>query len=104
MYHSLKTPVLKHLHNVSSFSFTLGVVNSPEANSRTQFKLYLVHENIEVNILNIARRASSDDSMSSSGSAGLGFDPRRGSKFNLGAKRGGNLHFLIARLYITGLD
>ena len=24
--------------------------------------------------------------------------------FNLGARRGGNVHFLIARLYITGLD
>ena len=24
--------------------------------------------------------------------------------FNLGARRGGDVHFLIARLYITGLD
>ena len=24
--------------------------------------------------------------------------------FNLGASRGGDVHFLIARLYITGLD
>ena len=24
--------------------------------------------------------------------------------FNLGARRGGDLHFLIARLYITGVD
>ena len=24
--------------------------------------------------------------------------------FNLGAKRGGDVHFLIARLYIIGLD
>ena len=24
--------------------------------------------------------------------------------FNLGARRGGDVHFLIARMYITGLD
>ena len=24
--------------------------------------------------------------------------------FNLGARRGGDVHFIIARLYITGLD
>ena len=29
-----------------------------------------------------ARRAGSDGSLSASGSAGLGFDPRRGSKFS----------------------
>ena len=29
-----------------------------------------------------ARRAGSDGSMSASGSAGLGFDPRRGNKFS----------------------
>ena len=62
----------------------------------------------------IARRAGSDSSMSASGSAGPGFYPRRGSKFsfenfhlkifNLGARRGGDVHFLIARLYITCLD
>ena len=56
-----------------------------------------------------ARRAGSDGSMSASGSAGPGFDPRWGSKFSfenihLGARRGGDVHFLIARLYITGLD
>ena len=44
----------------------------------------------------LARRAGSDGSMSASGSAGPGF--------NLGARRGGDVHFLIARLYITGLD
>ena len=60
-------------------------------------------------ILNLARRAGSDGSMSASGSAGPGFDPRRGSKFNLkifnlGARRGGYVHFLIGRLYITVLD
>ena len=33
------------------------------------------------NILGLARRAGSDGSMSASGSAGPGFDPRRGSKF-----------------------
>ena len=31
---------------------------------------------------NCARHAGSDGSMSASGSAGLGFDPRRGSKFS----------------------
>ena len=57
----------------------------------------------------VSRSAGSDGSMSASGSAGPGFDPRRGSKFHLkifnpGARRGGDVHFLIARLYITGLD
>ena len=33
-------------------------------------------------ILINARRAGSDGSMSASGSAGPGFDPRRGSKFS----------------------
>ena len=56
-----------------------------------------------------ARRAGSDGSMCASGSAGLGFDPRQVSKFylkifNLGARRGGDIHFLIARLYIAVLD
>ena len=41
---------------------------------------------ITVSLLNIsltiARRAGSDDSMSASGPAGPGFDPRRGSKFS----------------------
>ena len=32
--------------------------------------------------LNLARRAGSDGSMSAFGSAGPGFDPRRGSKFS----------------------
>ena len=47
--------------------------------------------------VSLARCAGSDGSMSASGSAGPGFDPRRGS-------RGGDVHFLITRLYITGLD
>ena len=51
-----------------------------------------------------ARRAGSDGSMSASGSAGPGFDPRRGSKFSFEMEMGGDVHFLIARLYITGLD
>ena len=56
-----------------------------------------------------ARRVGSDGSMSASGSAGPGFDPRRGSNFNLkfpnlGARRGGDVHFVISRLYIAGLD
>ena len=33
-------------------------------------------------VLNKARRAGSDGSMSASGSAGPGFNPRRGSKFS----------------------
>ena len=54
-------------------------------------------------ILNLACLAGSDGSMFASGSAGPGLDPRRGSKFsfeifNLGARRGGDVHFLIARL------
>ena len=57
----------------------------------------------------VARRAGSDGSMFASGSVGPGFDPRRGSKFSFEnfeprARRGGDVHFLIARLYITGLD
>ena len=51
----------------------------------------------------------SDGSMSASGSAGLGFDPQRGSKFSFEnfqprARSGADVHFLIARLYITVLD
>ena len=47
--------------------------------------------------------------MSASGSAGPGFDPGGVVNFylkifNLGARRGGDVHFLIARLYITVLD
>ena len=37
--------------------------------------------------------------MSASGLAGPGFDPRRG-----GTRSGRDVHFLITRLYITGLD
>ena len=56
-------------------------------------------------ILKTARRAGCDGSMSTSGSAGPVFDPRRGSKFsNLRARSGGDVYFLIAKLYITGLD
>ena len=56
-----------------------------------------------------ARRADSDGSMSVSGSAGPGFDPGGVVNFhlkifNLWARRGGDVHFLIARLYITDLD
>ena len=57
----------------------------------------------------IVPRAGSDGSMSASHSAGPGFDSWRGSKFSFEnflsrARRGGDLHFLIARLYITVLD
>ena len=53
-------------------------------------------------------QAGSDGSMSASGSAGPGSIPGRVVNFNLkifnlGARRGGDVHFLIARLYITGL-
>ena len=36
----------------------------------------------------LARRAGSDGSMSASGSAGPGFDPRRGSKFSFSGLEG----------------
>ena len=49
-----------------------------------------------------ARRAGSDGSMSASGSAGPGFDFHL-KIFNLGTRRAGDVHFLIARLYITVL-
>ena len=56
-----------------------------------------------------ARRAGSDGSMSASGSAGPEFDPGgivnfNLKMFNLGARRGGDVNFIIARLYITVLD
>ena len=53
------------------------------------------------------RRAGSDGSMSASGSAGsipgevVNFHLKI---FNIGARRGGDVHFLIARLYIISLD
>ena len=51
----------------------------------------------------LARRIGSDGSMSASGSADPGFDPRGVVNFhlkifNLGARRGGDVHFLMARL------
>ena len=56
-----------------------------------------------------ARRANSDGGMSGSGSAGPGLVPGEVVKFNLKifnlrARRGGDVHFIIARLYMTGLD
>ena len=62
-----------------------------------------------INLRMYARRAGSDGSMSASGSAGPGFDPGgvvnfNLKNFNLRARRGGDVHFLIARLYITVLD
>ena len=65
---------------------------------------------MEENNFNLcARRAGSDGSMSASGSAGPGFDPGGAVNFhlkifNLGARRDGDVHFLIARLYIIVLD
>ena len=53
----------------------------------------------------VARRAGSDGNMSASGSAGPGWLVNFHLKiFSLGARRGGDVHFLIARLYIAGLD
>ena len=54
-------------------------------------------------------RTGSDGSMYASGSAGPEFNPGgvvnfNFKIFNLGARRGGDVHFLIARLYITILD
>ena len=54
-------------------------------------------------IHSLARRADSDGGVSASGSAGPGFNFHL-KIFNLGARKGGNVHFLIARLYITSLD
>ena len=56
-----------------------------------------------------ARCVGSDGSMSASDSAGPGSIPSGVVNFNLkifslGARRGGDVHFLIARLHITGLD
>ena len=65
--------------------------------------------NFGIHNYKLARRAGSDGSMSASGPAGPGFDPGGVINFKLniftfGARRGGDVHFLIARLYITGLD
>ena len=56
--------------------------------SRLKF-LYVNMANFECNLkigigefLNSTRRTGTDGSMSASGSAGPGFDPRRGSKFS----------------------
>ena len=59
--------------------------------------------------MDLVRRAGSDGSTSASCSAGLGFDPGEVvnfylKMFNLGARRGGDVHFLIARLHISSLD
>ena len=51
-----------------------------------------------------ACRAGSDDSMSAFGSIPDGVVNFHLKIFNLGARRGGDVHFLIARLYITDLD
>ena len=59
-----------------------------------------------ITLYRLARRAGSDGSMPASGSAGPGFDPGRVVNFhlkifNIRARRGGDVHFLIARLYIS---
>ena len=60
-------------------------------------------------VTSCARRVGSDGSMSASGPTGPGFNLGGVVNFNLkifnlGARRGGDVHFLIARLYITVLD
>ena len=58
----------------------------------------------------LARRAGSDGSMSSFWFSRSGFRSPAGvinfhlKIFNLGARRVGDVHFIIARLYIKGLD
>ena len=63
---------------------------------------------MNLHIILHVRRVGSDSSMSAYGSASPGFNPRRGNFqmkiFNLGARRGRDVHFLIARLYNTSLD
>ena len=64
---------------------------------------------MEEDLRRMGVKMEEEGSMSASGSAGPGFDPRRGSKFSFESfqprgRRGGDVHFLIARLYITGLD
>ena len=61
------------------------------------------------NYLRESHRAGSDGSMPASGSAGQGFDPGGLVNFDLkifslGARKYGDVQFLIARLYITVLD
>ena len=58
-----------------------------------------------IHISSIAPRAGSDGSISASGLAGPGFDPRRGSKFSFEnfqprARRGGDVHFLIRSMHV----
>ena len=54
----------------------------------------------------IVCRPGSDDSMPAFVSAGPGLDTRRDRKFLLilGARRGGDVQFIIARLYVKDLD
>ena len=57
----------------------------------------------------LKRRAASDGSISASGSAGPGSILGEVVNFhlkilNFGARRGGDVHVLVARLYNTGLD
>ena len=51
-----------------------------------------------------SREVGSDGSMSASGSIPSGVINFNLKIFNLGARRSGDVHFLIARLYITVLD
>ena len=87
---------------------TPGLVENLKINACMKYMKYFRAQEVIINVptdnLVKACRAGSDGSMSASGSAGPGFDPWRGSKFSFGARRGGDVHFLITRLYITGLD
>ena len=79
-----------------------GMVNREKVRDKRRYKII-------DNTMIVVLRAGSDGSMSASGSAGPGFGPRRGVNFhlkifNLGARRGGDVHFQIAILYITVLD
>ena len=62
---------------------------SPDVSNKYEFNIYdnkpFSPEEIHCNIYdNSSPRAGSDGSMSTSGSAGPGFDPRQGSKFSFG--------------------
>ena len=93
----------------------VGIGTHTQYVNRTMFyprslKLILLHgisgtDKIIIARITIIPRAGSDGSMSAYGSASPGFDPRRDSKFSTSGLGGdGDVHFLIARFYIIGLD
>ena len=85
----------------------VAVINVAKRQQRTAvISAYVLFSRLHVKR---ARLAGSDGSMSASGSAGPGFKPVGVVNFNLkifnlGARRGGDVYFLIAGLYITVLD